>query len=324
MAAELSIIIVNWNGGALLRRCIESLTRHPPGMSWEIILVDNASTDDSMDWVRSRDLSNVRVIENSENLGFGGANNLAFGLSSAPLLFLLNNDAEVRPGTIDRLIATINSDARVGACGPRVVNPDGTLQVSVLRNPPTPWEMIVTALRLYRLMPRKIRGELLLGHHWDHARRRRVNLLFGAAILVKREVINEVGGFDERFHIYGEDYEWCLRIVRGGWQLVFEPAAIVVHHGGHGTKQRWPERDRLLAQQEAFFLFCRTSLSRWHQLANLVTMYALLLLQLAWRKLTGQEVGEEKLLLRLRSAELKRLVLGSSSVENNASHRPRS
>src|SRR5688572_12052453 len=119
MSPDLSIIIVNWNGGELLRRCIESVVRHPPATSWEIILVDNASTDNSLEWVRSANLPNLRLIEMQENLGFGKANNLGFDLSSAPLLFIMNNDAEVQPGAIDRLIATINSGDRVGACGPR-------------------------------------------------------------------------------------------------------------------------------------------------------------------------------------------------------------
>ena len=102
MTPDLSIIIVNWNGGELLRRCIESVMQYPPTLSWEIILIDNASNDDSLAWVRSSNIPNLRLIENQENLGFGKANNQGFKLSSAPLLFLLNNDAEVRAA---RLIA---------------------------------------------------------------------------------------------------------------------------------------------------------------------------------------------------------------------------
>jgi len=310
MTPDLSIIIVNWNGGELLRRCLESVVSNPPDISWEIILVDNASTDKSLDWVRTCNIRNLRLIENSENLGFGKANNLAFAQSSAPLLFLLNNDAEVRHGAIDRLIATVNSDPRVGACGPRLVNPDGSLQISVWRNPRTPWEMILTAFRLYRLLPKGIRGELLLSEYWDHARRRRVNLLSGAAILFKREIIDEVGGFDERFHMYGEDIEWCLRIVRAGWFIIFEPDAVVLHHGGQGAKQRWMPREKSVTQLEAALLVDRIGLSRGHRLANLVTMYTLSLLQLALRKLTARPVSNLKQFLKIELAELRRVLRG--------------
>ena len=107
------------------------------------------------------------------------------------------------------MIACLNSDERIGACGPRLLNTDGSLQHSVWRNPPTAWEIIVNGVGLWRLIPRSLRGSLLLGGHWDHATRRSVPMLFGAAILARRKMIDEVGGLDERFHMYGEDYEWC-------------------------------------------------------------------------------------------------------------------
>jgi hypothetical protein len=315
MMPQLSIIIVNWNGGELLQRCIESVVRYPPGISWEIILIDNNSADDSLDWVRASNIPNLRLIESAENLGFGKANNLGFNLSSAPLLFLLNNDAEVRPGAIDRLLATINSSAAIGACGPRIVNPDGSLQISVWRNPATPWAMVVAALRLHRLLPRRIGGELLLGQYWDHARRREVNALLGAAILVKREVIDAVGGFDERFHMYAEDLEWCLRIVRGGWKIIFEPEAEVLHHGGHATGQRWIDRDRLIAKHQSAFLFYRLSLSWSHNVANLAVPCLLAGFQLGWRSLRGQSIEDQKLQLSLHFAELKNVLRGGRRRE---------
>jgi GT2 family glycosyltransferase len=310
MTPDLSIIIVNWNGGQLLRRCIESVIQHPPALSWEIILIDNASSDDSLAWVRSSNISNLRLIENEENLGFGKANNQGFNLSSASLLFLLNNDAEVRAGTFDRLITTIKSEPKIGACGPRVLNPDGSLQVSVWRNPASPWAMVMAALRLHRLLPKRLAGEWLLGEYWDHARRREVNLLLGAAILVKREVIADVGGFDERFHMYGEDLEWCLRIVRGGWKIIFDPAAEVVHHGGHAADQRWLNRDREIAKHKSTFLFYRLSLSPWHNLANLAVPCVLAVFQLGWRGLRGESTEDQRLSFELHWEELKKVLRG--------------
>ena len=215
---ELSIIIVNWNGSDLLRRSVESVIACPPSIEFEIVVVDNASTDDSVAALRASELARqltergrLQIIENSENLGFGRANNQAFAFTESPLLFLLNPDTEVTAGSIDLLIAAVKSDARVGAAGPRLLNADGSVQISVWRNPPAAWEILLSQLKLYLLLPRRIRGELLLGGHWDHNRERSVPMLSGAAILVRRTVIEAVGGFDERFHMYGEDNEWCLR-----------------------------------------------------------------------------------------------------------------
>ncbi|MGH9942613.1 MAG: glycosyltransferase family 2 protein [Pyrinomonadaceae bacterium] len=306
MSVELSIIVVNWNGGDLLRRCVESVWQSPPGVPYEIVVVDNASTDHSLDWLRANPRDNLRLIENAENLGFGKGNNQGFAATGAPLLFLLNSDAEVRPGAIDALVATLNSDERIGACGPRLVNPDGSLQASVWRNPMTPPEMIATSLRLYRLMPRRLRGELLLGYHWDHSRRRRANMLSGAAILAKRRMIDEVGGFDERFHMYGEDTEWCLRIARSGWWMVFEPAATVMHHGGQSSGKRWTNLEKQGVEYESFFRYQRYCLSRPHVLANLCTGYALAQLQHLWRLWQRRPLDETDMIRGLYYKELKR------------------
>ena len=120
----------------------------------------------------------------------------------------------MQQGAIDKLLATIREDEKIGAVGPRLINTDGSLQPSVWRNPLTPFEMIVTALRLHRVFPRRLRANLLLGFHWDHSHRRSVQMLSGAALMVRRRMIDDVGGFDERFHMYGEDSEWALRMVR--------------------------------------------------------------------------------------------------------------
>ncbi len=139
MTPDLAIIIVNWNGGEFLRKCLDSLVQFPPTISHEVIVIDNASTDGSAQATRS--YPGVRLILNTENVGFGRANNQAFAATAAPLLFLLNSDAEVHEGTLDTLVATINESEKIGAVGPRLLNTDGTLQPSVWRNPPSPGEI---------------------------------------------------------------------------------------------------------------------------------------------------------------------------------------
>jgi GT2 family glycosyltransferase len=313
VAVELSIVIINWNGGTLLRRCVESIAQSPPSVSYEIIVVDNSSTDDSLNWLRSDEAKRalpgaIRLFENSENLGFSKANNQAIAHSDAPLLFLLNNDTEVKPGAIDLLVATLRSEERIGACGPRLIYPDGSLQVSAWRNPPTAWETLISGLRLYLLIPRPLRGELLLGRHWDHSRRRRVGRLSAAALLVRRQVIDEVGGFDERFHMYAEDDELCLRVVRARWWLVFEPDAVVMHRGGGGALTRWSSLERRLRVIDEGLRFQRYSLSRVQVVSNLLANAFVLLLARIWRRLRGGPVIETKMKFELYMKHLKQVL----------------
>lgn len=319
MAVELAIIIVNWNGGDLLRRCLASVAAHPPSLAYEIIVVDNASTDGSREWLANLG-ERVRLLANTENVGFGRANNQAFAATSAPLLFLLNSDAEVYAGAIDTLVATVKADARIGAAGPRLVNPDGSLQPSVWRNPMNAAEMLAVAFRLYRVLPKRLRGEWLLGFHWDHAHRRRANMLSGAALLCRRAMIDAVGGFDERFHMYGEDTEWCLRIVRGGWWLLFEPAATVLHHGGQSSAKRWNNLEKMRVVYQGFFRFQRLRLSRAHALANLVAGCFIAAVQHPYRVLRGGEAAETRLMLELYATELRQNLWGDRAIVERSAH----
>ena len=316
MAVELSIILVNWNGGELLRSCLKSVAQAPPSIAYEIVVVDNAPSDQSVAWLRGREVAallpgvNVHVIENAVNEGFSRANNQAMAYSRAPLMFLLNPDTEVTKGAIDTLIACLRSGERIGACGPRLLNTDGSLQHSVWRNPPAAWEIIISGLGLWRLIPRRLRGELLLGGHWDHATRRSVPALFGAAIMAKRKMVDEVGGLDERFHMYAEDFEWCFRVVRAGWQLIFEPAASVMHHGAQFSLQRWTSPEKLRVQMAASLQYQHHCLSRFHHTANLLAMCLVSLMQKSWYKLRGRSAETAQIVWDLHSAELKRTLSG--------------
>lgn len=311
MSAELSIIIINWNGGELLRHCVESILRERPSIEYEVLVIDNASSDESLSSLRTSEAAaalaeRLRIVENAENRGFGRANNQAFALTSSPLIFLLNPDTEVTEGSIDRLIQIVRSGERVGAVGPKLLNADGSTQVSVWRNSPAAWETLLTGLRLHKLLPRRVRGELLLAEHWDYSRRREVGMLSGAAMLVKREVIEEVGGFDERFHMYGEDNEWCSRITRAGWKLVFEPAAVIMHHGARSSSKRWDSLEKLRVQTEAQLCFQRQTLTRSRRIRSLAASCFMLSLQRAVRRLRGRERRDVEQTLRLHMADLKR------------------
>jgi hypothetical protein len=321
---ELSVIIVNWNGGELLRRCLRCLVENAPSVPYGIILVDNASSDTSLAWLRSDEARTLlgetplNIIENQENLGFAIANNQALKTSAAPFVFLLNSDADLTPGAADALLATIKSDSRIGAVGPRLLNSDGTLQHSVWRNPPTAWEILLNGTGVWRLIPQRLRGTLLLGGHWEHDQKRDVPMLFGAAILARREMIDEVGGLDERFHMYSEDAEWSLRMLRSGWRIVFEPAALVVHHGGQSALQRWTSTEKRRVQLETFFQFQQYSLPRYQVIANELAMYFVAWGQRTWRFLRRRPTDDFEMFLAVHRENLRRAIRENATTSSRS------
>lgn len=318
MSVDISIIIVNWNRQELLARCIESILKHPPSAPYEIVVVDNASTDGSVEWLRAAQSNGLlkettlRLIENTENVGFGRANNIAFSQTSARLLLLLNSDTEVREGAIDRLIETLKSNEKAGGCGPKLLNTDGSLQPSVYRNPLTVREILVTGLRLYYLLPRPVRAELLLGPYWDHSKRRKTRMLHGAAILLRREVIDSVGGFDEEFHFYGEEIELCHRIVNSGWELLFEPDAQVVHHDGESAMLRWGSEERHRRFADGLLRCYRKSLPRFNFVANCLASCLIFSLERVWRKARGVSTRDIDVMFSIHRKHLREVVFGGN------------
>jgi GT2 family glycosyltransferase len=318
MSVDISIIIVNWNRQELLARCIESIIKHPPSAPYEIVVVDNASTDGSVEWLRAAQSNgrfkdaNLRLIENTENVGFGRANNIAFSQTTARMLLLLNSDTEVREGAINHLVETLKSNKQAGGCGPKLLNTDGSLQPSVYRNPPTVWEILVTGLRFYYLLPRQVRAELLLGQYWDHSSRRKTRLLHGAAVLLRREVIDLVGGFDEEFHFYGEDIELCHRIVSSGWELLFEPDAQVVHHDGESALLRWGSEERHRRFIDGLLRCYRKSLPRFRFIANCLASCLVFSLERVWRKARGISTRDIDVTFSIHRKYLREVVFGGN------------
>ena len=313
MPYDLSIIIVNWNGSGLLTRCVETIANSAPHVTYEVVVVDNASSDDSLAQLRANDAAagmiasqQLRIVNNDENRGFGAANNQAFALTSSPFVFLLNLDTEVGPGTIDVLVSKLRSDPSIGACGPRILNVDGSLQTSVFFNPPRVWHTVLSQLWLYRLLPRKLRGELLLGGHWQHDRERCVPMLGAAAVMARREMIDKVGGFDERFHMYAEDNEWCWRITKSDWRLMFVPEATVLHHGAHSSSKRWTPDDQIRVRLRAGFEFEHQVLPRWQLAANQFANYVVVSLQITGRKLLGIQHPDLLVIKEMHSEHLRR------------------
>ncbi len=274
---ELSIIIVNWNGRDFLPDCLQSIVENAAGIPFEIIVVENASTDGSAAWLRSDACSQIllgvpfQLVEPGENLGYGRGNNLGFAASQAPFLFVLNPDTIVTPGSIQILIDTLISEPRIGMTAPKLRTAEGGLQFSVIRLPATPFSILIDGLRLNRIIPKRFIATWFYGDSWTYDERRAVPVVAGAAIMMKREMILDMGGFDESIHMYAEDFELCVRASRRGWKIVFEPSAEIIHLGEKSASQRWSDNDRLIVQEQAVIDFEDRTFSKLLNFANGMT-----------------------------------------------------
>jgi GT2 family glycosyltransferase len=236
--SKLSVILVNWNADVELLNTLHALYQALATLSdSEVILIDNASTDGSAQ-AAAQKFPALTVIYNSTNLGFGAANNLGFAHASGRYILLVNPDLRMNSAALHTMLDFMETHPQTGMCGPKVLELDGiTISPWCARRDPHPWDVFCEYALLTRLFPqRRLFSRSVMGD-WDHASNREVNALTGACLLVRRNVIEQVGGFDERFFMYGEDIDWCRRIRRGGWQVWYVAAAEVQHQGAHSTRQ---------------------------------------------------------------------------------------
>jgi N-acetylglucosaminyl-diphospho-decaprenol L-rhamnosyltransferase len=226
---DLSVVVVTWNAASWIERCLESARGH------ETIVVDHGSTDGTVALVREK-FPAALLIE-QENSGMGGGNNAGMREANGRYAFLLNSDAWVERDGLERLVAFADAHPHAAVVGPRLLNPDGTLQRSV-RGDPTLWRLATEYLFLRKLGPRSDLFNAFYGGGFEHDETREVESLLGAALLVRREAAASVGLFDESFFMFSEETDWLYRFRRAGWKIVFYPGAEVTHVGGasHGGK----------------------------------------------------------------------------------------
>jgi len=229
MVDGVSVVVVTWNAADHVEGCLESVRGH------ETVVVDNGSTDATASLVRER-FPGVRVIE-QENKGMGGGNNAGILAATGRYVLLLNSDAWVVGDAVEKLAAFADTHPRAAVVGPRLESPDGSLQRSV-RGDPTVWRLATEYLFLRKLGPRTRALNAFYGSGFAHDEPRRVESLYGAALLVRREAIEQVGLFDESFFMFSEETDWLYRFRRAGWEVWFTPEAEVVHLGGasHGGR----------------------------------------------------------------------------------------
>lgn len=231
----LSICIVNWNTRELLRACLRSIERYPLAEPYEVIVVDNASTDGSAEMVRA-EFPNVFLIANAENRGYAAGNNQALRQARGEFILLLNPDTEMHPDTLQRAIDFLRAHPEVGAIGAKQLYPNGRLQPS-LRAFPTPRNLLFEVLGLAKLFPR---SRLFAAYRYGwfaYDRPLEAEQPMGTFLMVRRAVVEQVGLMDEAFPLFFNDVDWCYRIKQAGWKIMFVPDVVITHHGGASTRQ---------------------------------------------------------------------------------------
>lgn len=232
---KLSIIVVSWNVRDDIARCLRSIEENRPSCEFEIIVVDNASSDDSVD-VLTKDFPDVVTVVNSENRGFAAANNQGIKAAKGEYILLLNPDTIVHAGALDRLIGFLDDNSDIGVCGPKLLNKDGITYHSIGRFPTfratLHGKTFFRSMGIFRGYHKKLRT-----NDSSYDRQTDVDQLSGAALLIRRSVIEEVGLMDESFFVYYEDVDLCLRIRKASWRIVYVPGSLITHIGGRSTVQ---------------------------------------------------------------------------------------
>ncbi len=234
----ISIIVVNWNTRDLLAACIRSVQQTASSLVNEIIVVDNASSDDSCEMLR-RDFPEVTLIENRENVGFAGANNQAARLAQGKWVFLLNSDAELQAGALQALLTLAESAPRVGIVGAHLINPDGSFQASY-----SPFPSLWSEFLILSGLGRLCYGRWYPSHGPETANGpQKVDYVEGAALLIRGETYLQMGGLDEGFFMYAEEVDLCRTFHENGWEVYYHPEARILHHGGGSSTGRRTARE---------------------------------------------------------------------------------
>ncbi len=231
---DLSIIIVNWNGKDLLARCLQAVESTTKKITYETYVVDNASTDGSQDMIR-RDFPTVKLIANPNNVGFATANNQAMKVASGRYVLLLNSDAFVKENTLDDMVKFMDEHPDAGMSSCKLTYEDGSLQRSCATFPTLATEFYI-ALGLDKLFPRSpIFGRYLMTD-WNYDDIRPVDVIMGAFMLVRADLIAKIGMMDEGFFMYSEEVDWCYRFKQAGSKIYFCPDVEAIHLWGGSSK----------------------------------------------------------------------------------------
>ena len=231
----LSIIIVNYNAGNYLENCLKSVYAETKQIPFDIWVVDNNSEDASVSIIR-QNFPQVNLIENKENTGFAIANNQAIGKCTGDYILLLNPDTLILENAIEKTVKFMDENPQTGIAGCKVLNEDGTLQLACRRSIPAPGVAFFRLTGLSRLFPNNKGMAKYNLTYLDPDEANEVDAVSGAFLMIRRTVVDKIGGLDERFFMYGEELDWCLRTNKAGWKVMYYPEGQITHYKGECSK----------------------------------------------------------------------------------------
>ncbi len=261
-APVLSICIVNLRAREYLRACLESIYQSPSGVTFEIIVVDNASDDGSVEMLQEQ-FPQVAVIQNPTNLGYTAPMNQALRAAQGSYCIQLNPDTVVLSGAFDVLHAYMEANPQVGICTPKVLNRDGTLQKQCRRSAAGPWDTLTYVTGLSKLFPRSKFFSGYLMTYMDENQLHEVEAVSGSCMIIRRAVIDQIGLLDELFFAYQEDADYCFRARKVGWKIMYQPAAQIIHYGGEGGS-RFQVYRSVYQWHRSYFNYYRKNLAASH------------------------------------------------------------
>ncbi|MBW4644601.1 MAG: glycosyltransferase family 2 protein [Goleter apudmare HA4340-LM2] len=228
---SISIILVNYNGAEVLPDCLSSIEKYIDTLTCEIILVDNASTDGSLELVKEN-YPQIRLIKNSKNLGFGAGNNAGARIAYGEFLFLLNTDTVLTSNILLHLIDLIQADTKIGIIGPKLLNPDGSLQISV--SPALGIKGEYQARQIHQAY-QNVSNLNLIEQKFQEIQE--VDIVVGAAFFIRSSLFQELGGFDENFFMYFEESDLCQRAQYLGYKIIYTPYVSLIHLRGYSIQK---------------------------------------------------------------------------------------
>jgi GT2 family glycosyltransferase len=272
---DVSVIIVNWNVCDILRNCLHSVYEETKDIKFEVIVIDNASIDNSVEMIKS-EFPQVTLIQNNENRGFAAANNQGMKIALGRYVLLLNPDTIVLDGAIQKTVAYADANPDIGVTGCQVWLNENEIQKTCFSFPSV-YRLLLQKTGLIRLFPHSRFFSKDIYGWWDRTTPMEVDVVSGMYMLVRREAIEQIGLMDEAYFVYAEETDWCYRFKKAGWRCFFTPIARIIHLDG-GSKSTEKISVRMFVQQQkSLLIFYRKNLGviSWME-AKIIYIFAML------------------------------------------------
>jgi len=250
---DVSIIIVNWNTRDILHSCLQSIYERTGGIEFEVIVIDNGSSDNSVQMVKQL-FPQVVLIKNSENKGFAAANNQGIAIAKGRYTLLLNSDTVILNNAIGKTISFADAHPEAAVIGCLVLNKDRSLQPTCFMFPSLLNKVLFVSY-LYKFFPKSNFFGRERMTWWDRSDVREVDVVTGCFMLVRREAIEQVGLMDEQFFMYGEETDWSYRFMKAGWKNMFYPGAQIIHYGNVSAVKHGANRAIMRDRSDIWFMF---------------------------------------------------------------------